>query len=249
MSKGRTLVCSNINNSYSGLKQVLDRSEYNENEDTIIFMGDYVDYHSEPLETLELLYALMIRNSRNIFLKGDHDDDLQCYMVDGIEPMHWYGSGGAVTKKAIDKLKNDEDRFDRIRSFLSKLKPFYMPPDTNDLFIHGGYRNARGPGYEIKESTLYNDVTLWSKGVSWANINKNKKEGDKDPFPRLTSLYDRIITSHVDLLNNHKKLRPCKAANVFNLNTGARGLGRISMINLNTTDFWQSDNMNEIYKN
>ena len=239
----RQLVCSNINGAHDALKQVLERCGYDDENDSIIFMGDYIDYHSQPIETLDYLYGLRINNSSNIFLKGEHDEYLLNYLSDGKQDMFWSSNGGEITKSAYNS-RIDSRTIERHLAFLDALKPFHMI--KNNLFVHSGYTHDRGAGYEHDEEKLYNNDTIWFKALSWENCNKRKEK--KDPLPRITALYDRVFTSQVNVLKKYRSLIPMKAANVFTLNTGAEGLGRITILDMDTLGIWQSDNMNEIYR-
>ena len=39
------------------------------------------------------------------------------------------------------------------------------------------------------------------------------------------------------------------AANIWNLDTGAGFRGKLTIMDINTKEYWQSDNVNEIYVN
>ena len=54
----RTLVIGDIHSNYKALKQVIERSSYNYNEDLLIFLGDYVDGYSQAKETLDFLIEI-----------------------------------------------------------------------------------------------------------------------------------------------------------------------------------------------
>ena len=51
----RTLVIGDIHGALKALKQCLKKSAYNDREDKLIFLGDYVDGWPESAELIEYL--------------------------------------------------------------------------------------------------------------------------------------------------------------------------------------------------
>jgi serine/threonine protein phosphatase 1 len=56
----------------------------------------------------------------------------------------------------------------------------------------------------------------------------------------------RIFIGHSSTIN-WKTDRPMRAANVWNLDTGAGSGGRLTIMDVETREFWQSDLMRELY--
>jgi serine/threonine protein phosphatase 1 len=67
----RTLVIGDIHGGLKALKQVLERAEVTTN-DTLIFLGDYVDGWSESPQVLDFLQELQ-KTHTFILLRGNHD--------------------------------------------------------------------------------------------------------------------------------------------------------------------------------
>ena len=59
MSTKRTLVVGDIHSGLQALKQVLEKAAITE-DDTIIFLGDYIDGWSEAVETVNYLIQLKL---------------------------------------------------------------------------------------------------------------------------------------------------------------------------------------------
>ena len=68
----RTLVIGDIHGGLKALKQVLERAEATAN-DTLIFLGDYVDGWSESPQVLDFFIELRA-NQNCILLRGNHDE-------------------------------------------------------------------------------------------------------------------------------------------------------------------------------
>lgn len=66
----KTFVMGDIHGNYRALKQCLERSNFNNEEDTLIQLGDVVDRGIESYECVEEL--LTIKNL--ITIKGNHDE-------------------------------------------------------------------------------------------------------------------------------------------------------------------------------
>ena len=68
----RTLVIGDIHGALLALKDVLAKSKPT-GQDTLIFLGDYVDGWSDSFLLIE--YLIELNNAINcIFLRGNHDD-------------------------------------------------------------------------------------------------------------------------------------------------------------------------------
>jgi serine/threonine protein phosphatase 1 len=91
----RTLVIDDIHGGLKALKQVLGRADVS-TEDTLIFLGDYVDGWSESPQVLDFLMEL--RESDNcILLRGNHDELLQHYLETSSYNELWKIHGGKST--------------------------------------------------------------------------------------------------------------------------------------------------------
>jgi serine/threonine protein phosphatase 1 len=67
----RTLVIGDIHGGLKALEQILERASVSV-DDTLIFLGDYVDGWSESAQVIEFLIDLKRKNNC-VFIKGNHD--------------------------------------------------------------------------------------------------------------------------------------------------------------------------------
>ena len=67
----RTLAIGDIHGGFKAFTQVLERAAVTEN-DTLIFLGDYVDGWSESSQIIQFLIELA-EKQECIFIKGNHD--------------------------------------------------------------------------------------------------------------------------------------------------------------------------------
>lgn len=69
----KTLVISDIHGYHNQLEDALANADYQEN-DRLIFLGDYTDRGSQSRQVMELLLSL--KNPANVFLRGNHEEYL-----------------------------------------------------------------------------------------------------------------------------------------------------------------------------
>lgn len=71
MKQKRTLVFGDIHGGLKALEQLFERVKITI-DDTLIFLGDYVDGWSESAETVQFLIEVA-EKQECIFIKGNHD--------------------------------------------------------------------------------------------------------------------------------------------------------------------------------
>jgi serine/threonine protein phosphatase 1 len=67
-------------------------------------------------------------------------------------------------------------------------------------------------------------------------------------FPKRLLLFNEIYIGHTPTLN-YKITTPMHKANVWNIDTGAAFTGKLSILNIETKEFWQSDPVMNLYPN
>ena len=127
--------------------------------------------------------------------------------------------------------------------FLRSLKDYYLD-DKNRLFIHAGFTNINGIEHEYFPKMFYWDRSLWEMALSLdASIAK-----DSLYYPKRFSLYDEIYIGHTPVTKIEQTV-PINKACVWNLDTGAAFKGPLTIMNVDTKEFWQSEPLNELYFN
>lgn len=233
----RTLVIGDIHGGLRGLKQALDRASV-QNKDTLIFLGDYVDGWSESAETISYLTNLSSSNEC-IFIRGNHDDLCHQYLANNEKPSLWVQQGG---QSSIDSYSNvDKNEVESHISFFENLQDFYIDSKIN-LFIHAGFQNLRGPTHEHYATTPYWDRTLWELALA---LDKKLKP-DHPFYPARLKLFEQIYIGHTPV-TRIGKTSPYQAANVWNIDTGAAFKGPVTIMDITTQDYWQSDPVWTLY--
>lgn len=253
----RKLVCGDIHGNYKALIQVLQRSNFDYKNDTLIQLGDVVDGHCDSFKVVEEL--LRIKNL--ISIKGNHDDWFNHWIETGINPCNW-GQGQKAT--GISYLNysrpnkpwmdvNDEfsgfqpsirrgDIPDKHIEFFADQLPYYRDNDNN-LFIHGGF-NRHYFLHEQLPYTFWWDRDLWSAALSFGQIS-DMKDIEKPKFKMIEN-FKEVFIGHTTT-EYWKQTVPMHAANIWNLDTGAGMYGKLTIMDIDTKEFWQSDKGNELY--
>lgn len=235
----RTLVIGDIHGAYLPLMQALDRARISP-LDTLIFLGDYVDGWSQSPEVIE--YLINLRSSYNcIFLRGNHDDLCLNWLNTQQHNSLWLKNGGQSTIEAYKRIT--QPTLQHHQSFLETL-PSYHLDSENRLFVHAGFTNLNGVNFEYFPEMLYWDRTLWEMAMAL-----NPRMSPKDPaYPKRLLIYNEIFIGHTPTIRMGITI-PMNAANVWNIDTGAAYKGPVTVMNVETKEFWQSDDAYTFYPN
>ncbi len=250
----RVIVCGDIHGAHKALLQCLERSNFDYENDTLIQLGDVVDGWNEVYECVEEL--LKIKNL--IAIKGNHDDWFNEYLMYGKHPVDWL-QGGEGTLSSYCKhcessfmprmggftttLNNAFIPESHIKFFRNQLK--YYKDNQNNIFVHGGFDR-----HELLKDQKYDDVFWWDRNL-WSQALSVKSgigfEGMPKPTLKIKEPCNKIFIGHTATVNWGSD-KPLKAANVWNLDQGAGFKGKLTFMDISTEEYWQSDEVNELYK-
>lgn len=233
----RTLVIGDIHGGLKALKQVFERATVNHG-DTLIFLGDYVDGWSESAQVMD--YVMNLDNQQPcIFIKGNHDTWCEDWLRTGKADTKWLFHGGQET---VDSYASYNEATKQAHlNFLEKMSMYYAD-EQNRLFIHAGFTSMHGPQQEFYNSNYTWDRTLWELALS---MRTDIKKEDL-LYPKRLKLFHEIYIGHTPTLYI-KKTEPMQAANVWNIDTGAAFTGKLSVMDIDTKKFWQSDTLPKLY--
>ncbi|AZA52687.1 metallophosphoesterase family protein [Chryseobacterium sp. G0201] len=235
----RTLVIGDIHGGLKALQQVFERANVTEN-DKLIFLGDYVDGWSESSQIIQFLIELS-EKQECIFIKGNHDAWTEDWLSLGGDPDVWLSNGGKSTVESYADYALEE--LDRHLEFFQRMKNYYVD-EENRLFIHAGYSSMHGPEKEVYSSNYRWDRTLWETAVAM----DKKLSKNSNLYPKRFLLYNEIFIGHTPTLHLGMKT-PIHKANIWNLDTGAAFTGNLSIMDVDTKEFWQSDPLPSLYPN
>ena len=237
---GRTLSIGDIHGGLKALKQLLHDKVKVTTEDTIIFLGDYVDGWSDSANVVSYLIELA-KDFDCILIRGNHDDLTHQYLKSGAMTDRWVIHGGQSSIDGYAKLSSKEIQQHLL--FFSAMQNYYID-DQNRLFVHAGFTNLHGPENEYYDTGFYWDRTLWEMAISLdPNIEKTSEF-----YPKRLQIFDEIFIGHTPVTRIGESL-PVNKASIWNIDTGAAFKGSISALDINTKEVWQSDPVYTLYPN
>ncbi len=233
----RTLVIGDIHGGLKGLLQVFKRANVSEN-DTLIFVGDYGDGWSESTGVISFLIELSTTNNCT-FIRGNHDFLVHQHLKFNYNKPMWLLHGGTATKKSYRSI-SEEEKEEHIQ-FLEELENYHIDSE-NRLFVHAGYTNQAGPSNEFFPNMVYWDRTLWEMVCA---LDKNLSINN-ELYPKRLKLFNEIFIGHTPTTKIGRTI-PTNFANVWNIDTGAAFKGPISILDVNSKEYWQSDPVWQLY--
>ena len=235
----RTLVIGDIHGGLRALHQILERAKVSPN-DKLIFLGDYVDGWSQSPEVIDLLIT-MKETHNNVCIRGNHDDLLLNWLKHGTDNPQWFEHGGEATVTAYENC--DAKTLETHITFLESLEDYHLD-DQNRLFIHAGFTNMNGIDFEYFPKLFYWDRTLWETALA---LDKNMEKSDL-AYPKRFTLYNEIFIGHTPV-SRIGRTTPVQMANVWNVDTGAAFRGPLTVMDVDSKAYWQSENLDILYPN
>ena len=160
-------------------------------------------------------------------------------------PKLWLNQGGRATHDAYSiyhpdlMLKHEKEFFNK--------QDYYYTDDKNRVFCHGGYTSQKGVGHEPIMANYYWDRELWSIALSGEATLRGGHAIDQRS-PRRLRPHKEIFIGHTSTTNWGKDT-PMNACNVWNLDTGAGYDGKLTIMDVDTKEYWQSDKVMDLYPN
>jgi serine/threonine protein phosphatase 1 len=270
----KTFVMGDIHGGYKALLQCLERSGFNKQTDTLIQLGDVADGWSEVYQCVEEL--LTIPNLISIkgnhcswfqeylefgihpvsWLQGG-EGTLRSYCE--VLGKEYYESRrprqGSVWKT---NMLNTDVPETHIKFFKNQAR--YYKDDSNNVFVHGGFNRHNLLADQLPEDIFWWDRDLWMQALSFGTVTgmgQELKFKIKEPV-------NEIFIGHTATVNWTKNkfvrkpdgrelivkapiVTPMHAANIWNLDTGGGFKGKLTIMDVNTKEYWQSDNVDELY--
>ncbi|MBQ4820171.1 metallophosphoesterase family protein [Aquimarina sp. MMG016] len=235
----RTLVIGDIHGALKALKQLIDIAKITP-DDRLIFLGDYVDGWSDSAKLVSFLIKLKTTHNC-LFIRGNHDALCYDWLKQDVYNPEWIKHGGQASIDSYGQLSKEEIEAHLV--FYENLTNYYID-DQNRLFLHAGFSNLHGPHREYFDETFYWDRTLWETALA---LNP-KLEKTALEYPKRLLLFKEIYIGHTPVTRINQT-KPINAACVWNIDTGAAFKGSLTMLDVDTKEFWQSDPVHTLYPN
>lgn len=236
-----------IHGNYHALVQCLERSGFNKKKDRLIQLGDVVDRGPDPFACVEELLTI----KHLVAIRGNHDDWFREFIESGYHTCGW-DFGGKTTAISYLRLTQRERLIKKIgrgyktglvpgdiaathQHFFSSQKPYYID-ENNNCFVHAGF-DRHNCFYNQRPELYYWDRQLWSDAVT--HLAEEKLGRNPEEF-YIKTAFNSIFIGHTSTLH-WKTDRPMKIENIYNLDTGAGHAGRLTIMNVETKQWFQSE--------
>lgn len=251
----KTFVVGDIHGAHIPLRQCLERSGFDRAKDTLITLGDIVDGWPYVYECVEEL--LTIKNRIDII--GNHDAWFNCFIHSGFHPDSWRQGGAGTTVSYLrntgllseygeDRWLKPDDIPEHHKAFFRKQLPFYKDAKKR-VFVHAGFYKflTLKQQLEYNPEVLYWDRELWAEAVAtrFDEVLDCKEDCSEIYIGHTHCIYRNLM--HLALPGDEPLFAPKKAAVVYNLDTGAGSHGKLTIMDVDTKEYWQSDIVNTFY--
>lgn len=221
--ESRTLVMGDPHGALKAVEQVLERANFDFENEELIVLGDVADGWPEVAETLDFL----IEKVKNlVFVRGNHDQWLKDWLKHQEMPRIWLQNGGSSSLRSYTKNPHLGTKH---ANFLNNTK-FYHLDDEGRVFVHGGIQ------YGMPVETTDKMFVAWDRSALY----------EQNPvFP----LYTEVFVGHTTTSQYDPELLPVHKGNVWFLDQGAGWEGKLTLMDVKTKEFWQSDMVWKLYPN
>jgi serine/threonine protein phosphatase 1 len=229
----KTYAVADIHGAHKALVQVLERSGFDYDKDKLICLGDTVDGWSEVIESIRELAK--IKNL--VYVMGNHDKWFVDFVRFDIAPYVWVSQGG---RASIDSYKKyyTEELTDELIKFFDKGVYFYEEDER--LYVHGGFNWHRDVRDQMPSDLMW-DRHLWATANMWAEWEGKGLESN------MVKSYNEVFIGHTSTCFENPDMKPVNHVNVWNLDQGAGYEGKLTIMNVDTKEYWQSDIVSELY--
>ena len=223
MQLARTLVIGDIHGNFLGLEDVLKKCKLKKS-DTLISLGDFCDGGKRVKDVIDKLLTI----PKLINVVGNHDNPWALgWMKTGVELPVWWHQGGMRTAESYN-FDFESVPASHIK-FIEEALPYYID-DQNRVFVHGGF----DPAIPVPEQPI--DVLTWDRDLLCNYAPKHSIKGYKHVFVGHTT------TQHFGNIVSIKNcLEPLTFNNLTAMDTGGGWNGRLSIMDVDTFQFWQSE--------
>jgi len=197
-----------IHGCLTRLRDLMSRIEMDDENDTLVFIGDYIDRGKSSREVVDYVLELKNTHKNVVCLLGNHEQMFMNYLAGRDEDMY-LRNGGMQTLRSYEIFLTDgpAKREDKIpaqhRRFFESLLPYYET--EKHVFVHAGLRS----GLLLKEQTP--DDLLW---IRYEFINA------EDDFGKI------VVFGHTPFIS------PLIEKNKIGIDTGAVYGGKLTCVEL-----------------
>lgn len=253
---GRRFIVGDIHGGLLALEQCLLRCGFTD-DDELITIGDIVDANPDSFDVVERLLKIRYR----IDIVGNHDYWWHEFLKTGSHPVN-FSNGAYETLQSYRKRcgRIDEDGIEYLDIPESHRKFFEWQiikyRDEDKVFVHGGFYNFDS---DVRHQITW-DRSMWETAIK----NRNEGRGVQEYYQQFSDIFightsttnysivDGMIVNRKDMPIEDRYIfepitEPMHVGNVWNLDTGGGGGGKLTIMDVDTKEFWQSDPIYLLY--
>ncbi|MCM8813900.1 MAG: fructose-bisphosphatase class III [Candidatus Omnitrophica bacterium] len=221
----KTYVIGDIHGTAKALAQCLQRAGFDYARDRLILLGDVCDRYPDARQCIDE----MLKIKECDLVLGNHDLWVLAWSERGEIPEMWLRQGGAQTIASYGGGPMPRAHID----FLKRGRLWLERGDQ--LFVHAGFNP------ELPLSSQSVEDFVWNRGLFMAAWEKQAAGQDCRFGP-----YKDIFIGHTPS-SRYESLQPLHACNIWNLDTGAGWSGKLTIMDVDSKQYWQSDVVTELY--
>lgn len=238
----RTLVVGDIQGAFRSFMQVLERAEYNPEEDKLICLGNLVGPMPESslvLETLIDFKEKAISQSNfhyPIILKGQNDIHFSNLIRLGLANNDEVSSG--LVESYYNVLLLSNSYIEKYSLFITNRTASYFIDTYNRLYVHGGIKKNI---YSDSEMELASDTQMWKSACEiYAKSMKGRL--------KISNKFDKIFLGNKEDHNAGCNQIHQKVFNIINLDSGPdHEKGKLTIMDAESEQFYTSDMSVDLY--
>jgi len=221
----KTFAIGDIHGAYKAMMQCFERSKFDYKNDRLIVMGDVCDGYQDVRQCIDEL--LKIKHCDLVI--GNHDMWALDWALKGDKPEIWTKQGGDRTMASYNGGPMPQTHIDFLKSGHLWLEV------GNELFVHAGFV----PDLPLEQNNA--QVLVWDRDLlkdAWEAANYRREAQ--------TTKYDDIFIGHTTT-ELYRTLEPIHVCNVWDLDTGAGWSGKLTIMDIDTKEYWQSELSKDLY--
>jgi len=221
----KTFAIGDIHGAYKALMQCLERAKFDYKQECLIVLGDVCDGYPDVRQCIDEL--LKVKHCDLVI--GNHDMWALDWALRGDKPEIWTSQGGDRTMASYNGGPMAQAHIDFLKG-----GQLWIERDEQ-IFVHGGFNP------DISLSSHSAQALVWDRkllDLAW----KMQAEGRKCKLGRYKDIFVGHTTTEL-----YNTLQPIHACNVWNIDTGAGWSGKLTIMDVVSKEYWQSDLTPDLY--
>jgi len=153
---GKIFAIGDIHGCLDKLRTMMKRIRIDDEKDTLVFVGDYIDRGPDPKGVVDFVLSLKKKLKNVICLLGNHEQVFLNFFFHHIDADLFYFNGGDTTVASYGLAETAEGKKINVPEnhleFFKSLLPYYETEDY--IFVHAGLR----PGISLEKQNI-DDLT------------------------------------------------------------------------------------------